>query len=123
MRSTSPAPRMTAPKPRPSRTTQPCRRCRTSPVDVHLPDGRVACFDCLTFAERVAVLADTYRGRYGSPAGLQCRFCGQPACVIVALSDGCTCYPDDRVQALCCQHAERSTPLGAAYVIAAEIHR
>lgn len=46
-----------------------------------------------------------------------CRFCGQPAAVRVALSQGCLCYPDDREQYLCGQHLLRATPLGTMTLI------
>lgn len=41
-----------------------------------------------------------------------CRFCGTPAVVLVAMSRGCVCYPNDREQWLCSQHELRSEPLG-----------
>lgn len=50
--------------------------------------------------------------------GDPCRLCGAPSCTVVALSHGCICYPDDRVQALCCHHAERITPLGSIDMVA-----
>ena len=37
-----------------------------------------------------------------------------------SLSAGCACYPNDRDQALCLQHIERSTPLGAMTRVAHE---
>lgn len=43
-----------------------------------------------------------------------CRFCGDKALAVGrwAMSEGCVCYPDDREQDLCAQHAIRATPLG-----------
>ena len=35
-----------------------------------------------------------------------------PAVIRVALDEGCICFPDDREQDLCAQHAVRATPLG-----------
>jgi hypothetical protein len=43
---------------------------------------------------------------------MKCRFCNAPAIVVITLSKGCICYPDDREQALCAQHLVRATPLG-----------
>jgi hypothetical protein len=51
----------------------------------------------------------------------QCRICGDPAVAIYRLERGCVCYPDDREQALCPQHAVRSEPLGDMEMIQ-EIH-
>lgn len=48
----------------------------------------------------------------------QCRFCGSPAVVLVAMSEGCVCYPDDREQFLCRQHEWKSEPIGSFEVIA-----
>lgn len=46
-----------------------------------------------------------------------CRFDGSPATVLVALSDGCICHPEDREQWLCEQHFDRMTPLGTYHVL------
>lgn len=40
-----------------------------------------------------------------------CRFCGSEAIAIYWLDEGCVCYPNDKVQALCEQHIYKSTPL------------
>lgn len=42
-----------------------------------------------------------------------CRFGDGPAVAVFALSDGCACFPDDREQALCAQHALKASPIGA----------
>jgi hypothetical protein len=47
----------------------------------------------------------------------QCRFGDGEAAVRVAMDKGCTCYPDDREQLLCFQHAHESEPLGSWKVI------
>ena len=53
---------------------------------------------------------------------LRCRFasrgCSSPAVSIWELSDGCSCFEHDRVQALCGQHAITCDPLGDARLIA-----
>jgi hypothetical protein len=43
---------------------------------------------------------------------VRCRICGDPPVAVYRLERGCVCYPDDREQALCPQHAVRSEPLG-----------
>jgi len=51
---------------------------------------------------------------------LRCRFRGHaPAVAVVATSSGCTCFPDDRIQALCAQHVISAEPLGSFELIAA----
>jgi len=51
---------------------------------------------------------------------LRCRFGGHaPAVALVATSSGCTCFPDDRIQALCAQHVISAEPLGSFELIAA----
>jgi hypothetical protein len=42
-----------------------------------------------------------------------CRFGDGPAVAVFDLDRGCACFPDDHRQALCVQHAIRSTPLGS----------
>lgn len=43
----------------------------------------------------------------------ECRFeDGEPAVARYAMSDGCVCFPNDRVQDLCSQHEHRASPLG-----------
>lgn len=41
-----------------------------------------------------------------------CRFCWKPAVAVFSMPRGCTCYPDDREQALCMQHVVRANPTG-----------
>jgi hypothetical protein len=47
--------------------------------------------------------------------GMPCRFPGCPdeATYICLMDKGCACYPNDRVQLLCAQHAHESEPLGS----------
>ena len=46
-------------------------------------------------------------------AATHCRFgCGS-AVAIYAMDEGCICHPEDKQQALCMQHVEKSTPLGS----------
>src|SRR3954464_9927239 len=50
---------------------------------------------------------------------VRCRFNGHAQAVaLVAVSRGCACYPDDRLQALCPQHIGSSEPLGSFLVVA-----
>ena len=44
-----------------------------------------------------------------------CRFegCQHPAVGEYSTPNGCACYPEDRVQKLCVQHAVTAEPLGA----------
>jgi hypothetical protein len=42
-----------------------------------------------------------------------CRFGDGPAVAVFELDAGCACFPDDRWQALCTQHAMRASPLGS----------
>lgn len=50
---------------------------------------------------------------------VRCRFNGHAQAVaLVAVSRGCACYPDDRLQALCPQHIVSSEPLGSFQVVA-----
>jgi hypothetical protein len=44
---------------------------------------------------------------------VSCRFGDGPAVAVFDMDAGCICFPDDRQQALCAQHAMRSTPLGS----------
>lgn len=46
-----------------------------------------------------------------------CRFGCGPAVGRFAFSKGCVCFPDDRVQDLCAQHACHSTPIGTMCLI------
>lgn len=46
-----------------------------------------------------------------------CRFCGSPAVAVFSVPDGCSCYPDDREQALCMQHVVKRNPLGEMILI------
>lgn len=46
-----------------------------------------------------------------------CRFDGSPAVVRVEMDEGCVCFPDDREQLLCAQHAINSEPLGSFVVV------
>lgn len=43
-----------------------------------------------------------------------CRFVGCPRLAIgrYEVSEGCVCFPQDREQDLCIQHAESATPIG-----------
>jgi hypothetical protein len=45
---------------------------------------------------------------------MRCRFDGCPyaAAYVCEMDRGCVCFPDERVQALCAQHARKSEPLG-----------
>jgi predicted Fe-S protein YdhL (DUF1289 family) len=47
-----------------------------------------------------------------APYGV-CRFCSQPAVVLVTLSRGCVRYRGERQQWLCLQHYYRSNPLSS----------
>jgi hypothetical protein len=50
---------------------------------------------------------------------VRCRFNGHAQAVaLVALSHGCACYPEDRLQPLCPQHILSSEPLGSFQVVA-----
>ena len=48
---------------------------------------------------------------------IPCRFGDGPAVAIYAVSKGCACYPHDREQALCAQHAVNAEPLGTMTLI------
>lgn len=52
-----------------------------------------------------------------SPHPESCRFCGALAVAVYVMSNGCVCFPDDKQQALCAQHAMRSEPLGTMEMI------
>lgn len=45
--------------------------------------------------------------------GFHCRLCGEEAAYACLMDKGCACYPHDRVQLLCAQHAQESEPLGS----------
>lgn len=47
-----------------------------------------------------------------------CRFCDDFAVGLFEMSDGCVCFPEDREQWLCMQHALKATPLGSMRCIA-----
>lgn len=50
-----------------------------------------------------------------------CRFgCGDPVYGIFMMDRGCICYPNDRIQALCLQHAMKSEPIGEMEMIEIE---
>jgi hypothetical protein len=43
---------------------------------------------------------------------MKCRFdCNSPAVAVYILDRGCTCFPDDKIQALCAQHEYDATPI------------
>lgn len=49
---------------------------------------------------------------------MNCRFPHEAeATVRVEMDAGCACYPDDREQCLCTQHANESEPIGSWKVV------
>lgn len=48
----------------------------------------------------------------------QCRHGCPEALVLVSLSDGCVCFPDDNLQSLCAQHLARDGFIGDVTMVA-----
>jgi len=55
----------------------------------------------------------------GIPIDTKCRQGdSDPPVAIIALSDGCLVFPEDREQVLCLHHAMKITPRGSAELVA-----